>query len=484
MQNSKLLTFLKTFTKAELKAFGLFVKSPYFNTSKKVVQLYEYIRVAAPSFTARRLSKQKAFDYLYPNKPYKEILLLQLMSELVKLIEIFWVHEDIQKEALQKELQLIKIYRNKQLTPYWERARNRLADSINDLGTNDRYYYQFKLALDLHDAIENEKQRNREPNLQNISNSIDYYYFVTKLKYYCKALNYQRFQSVNYEWLMIEELLITIEEKQDALLKIPAIAIYYHGVKTLLQNEHTKIHFEKLKQLLHQHATRFDKGEIQNMFVLARNYCIRQLRKGSKKYLAEVFDLYKIEISQNLLLEEGKLSASTYKNITTVALSLKKFTWLEEFIYEYKWAVNSETYNFNLAQLRFHQQKYQEVLLLLQDADYEEALLLLGTKTLLLKTHFELSLQNPDSLIHEDKLDNFLVNFTALLHRRKETLPKHYIYYLNLVRMVREIMNIVHYKINIDINKLTLLKKQLDEANDVTEKPWLQEKLTQLITAN
>ena len=87
MYQSKLISFLKKFTKDELKSFATFVQSPYFSNNKKASKLYLYIRKSAPDFTSRRLDRVKAFDYLFPNVPFKEIKLQQVMSELVRLIE-------------------------------------------------------------------------------------------------------------------------------------------------------------------------------------------------------------------------------------------------------------------------------------------------------------------------------------------------------------------------------------------------------------
>ncbi len=492
MHTSKLLVFIQTLSTEELKSFGQFVQSPYFNSNKKVVQLYQYIRKSAPNFEAKRLERQKAFKHLFPGQAFKEIKLQQLMSEIVKLLEKFWVQEDFKQATTQQQLLLTKNFRQKKLNPYWEKNQQALATLLQEKNKNnkvgDTHYYQFQLAVELHENIETAEQRNKEPNLQNVSDNLDQYYFINKLKYYCKALNYQRFKSVNYDFTLIEEVLQEVAKGQtktgEKWLDNPTIAIYYYGVQTLLkpQNEETAtIHFKPLKQLLKKHAPYFPRQEIQNMFVLARNFCIKQINSGNRNYLAEVFDLYKIEIDQKLILEEGKLSASTYKNITTVALSLEKFVWLEAFIYDYKWAVNTDTFNFTLAQLRFAQKKYVEVLQLLQDADCEEILLLLANKALLLKTYFELSLDPQNEFIYEDKLENFLVSFTTFLHRKKDTLPKHYIFYLNFAKMVKDMIKATHYNVEKDMSKLQVLSKKLTSITKMTEKPWLRKKMKELM---
>lgn len=482
MHSSKLLTFLRTFTPDERKAFAAFVQSPYFNSNKKVAKLYLYIRTTAPDFIAPKLERKKAFKHLFPKEVYREIKLHQLMSEMVKLVEKFWIQQGIEQQHFPQQLQLTRSYRQRNLEQYWQKNRRQLQTALSsqpdDIEAAEVYFYQYQLEADLHQSIEIAEQRTREPNLQSISDSLDRFYCINKLKYYCKALNYQRFKTISYEWTMITDILKEVEKGE--LLQIPAVAIYYQGVQTLLEKDDAVQHFEQLKSLLRLHAKRFSRAEIQNMFILARNYCIRQVNKGSRDFLKEIFELYKIEIAQEIILEEGKLSPTTYKNITTVALALEEFEWFEQFIHDYQWAVTPETFNFTLAQLRFEQKKYKTVIRLLQQAEYEEALLLLTAKALLLKTYFELSLQSTDNFEYEDKLDNYLVSFTVFLQRKKEALTKHYIYYVNFVKVVKAIVKAIHYGAEVDTAKLHQLEQKLNMTKQITEKPWLRDKLKEL----
>ncbi|MGB1204729.1 MAG: hypothetical protein ACPG5B_03725 [Chitinophagales bacterium] len=483
MHNSKLITFFKTFTKEEFKAFLPFVQSPYFNSNKKVIELYRHIRTAAPRFTTKRLGRKQTFEYLYPNQTFKDIKLQQLMSELVKVIEKFWKQREYDQKIFSKDLALIKNYRKRNLYMYWEKDMAKiqadLTKETNGLEAADIHLYQLYVALEQHQSIEAAEQRNREPNLQEVSDMLDCYYIVNKLKYYCKALNYQRFQTTSYDWAMIQTVLAEAERKK--WLKIPAIAIYYHGVQTLLEHESAAEHFKKLKKLLQEYANYFVRHEIQNIFVLARNFCIRQMRQGKSHYMTEAFELYKIEIKEGLIIENGKFFLSTYKNVTTLALLLKNFEWLEQFLYEYRWAIVPKMFKYTLSQLKFQQQKYEEVVELLQEAEDEEVLFMLSTKILLIKAYVELSLEITDDFTYEDKLENCLTSFMVLLNRKKEMLTKHYIYYLNTVKILREILRETIYCAEKNPETLLLLAERLKTSKLITEDAWLSGLLKRLM---
>lgn len=479
MQNSKVVALLKTFSKREGKLLEKYIRSPFFNTNPTMVLFLKYLQKSAPDFKGRRLERKKAYIALFPNEPFKEIKIQQYMSDLVGLVEAFWVHQAAKRKDVEKYLTIAEQYRKRNLAHYWKKNMEVAADKIAHSApeTTIFCYQQLQIDTALHQAIEAEGQRDQEPNLQQVSDSLDAFYIVSKLKYYCKALNYQRFKTTSYDLQMIVEILAQVERKPYP--HIPAIRIYYHAVQTLLDPK-AEAHFNQLKKLLHQHSAQLHPTEVQDMFVLARNYCIQQLNTGNKAYLREIFDLYKIEIANYTPAQAEKLPPSTYKNIATVALLLKEHQWLENFIYTFKNTVTEPLFTFNLASLRFSQKRFEEVVELLQPTEYEEVLLHLSVKSLLLKTYFELEQENPHDFDYEDRLDLYITSFTAFLNRKKEQLTKHYIYYLNLTRYLRELL-----KWGRSLEKTNAKLQQLNESitatTKIAEKVWLQEKVQALL---
>ncbi len=89
MQNSSLTGILKNFSKDEIKSFGKFVSSPYFNTSEATVQLFEEMKKYYPSFAKKDFTRENLFHAVYGERDYNDELLRKLISNLIKLSEEF-----------------------------------------------------------------------------------------------------------------------------------------------------------------------------------------------------------------------------------------------------------------------------------------------------------------------------------------------------------------------------------------------------------
>src|SRR5690349_9138914 len=97
MHNSSLFSILKTFSKTEIKSFGKFVDSPYFNTSEATALLFHEVRKFYPLFESDELTKEALFIKVYGNGKYSEDLMRKLISNLIKLSEEFITQEKLKE---------------------------------------------------------------------------------------------------------------------------------------------------------------------------------------------------------------------------------------------------------------------------------------------------------------------------------------------------------------------------------------------------
>ena len=473
MQNSKLLQLLKSLTKNEWRLCSKFVRSPYFNEQKKVIALFDYLHEAAPRFVPKRIHKEVVYEHLFPNTPFRSIRIRQLMSSLCRLVEQFLIQEEQKKEKNHQQLQLVKSYQQRSLTKLFERAIKDLQQlQQKRISKNaDYFFYQWRIYSALKQQIENQHKRNVEPYLQELSDNLDVFYLIHKLKISYEALNYQRFAPKEYRLSLLEE--IQHHLKETPYSHIPSIGIFYHGLKTLMDQEFDiEAHFEELKRLLMTHFREFNISETQDMFVMAHNYCIRQANKSKGKVNAafrRLFDLYQFEIKNDVFLEEGWLSPFVYKNAVTIALQLQEYEWVEQFIHQYKERVKEDArerlFSYNLARLYFMKKRFEEIIPLLNRVDYKEVFLELSAKTILLQTYLELE--------EYTALSAFLDSFSVFIHRKK-SLKSRRKPYLNLIKYTRKIIAYQHKK-----EKLQKILEDIQATPFLTEKGWLLEKVRQ-----
>lgn len=102
MQNTKLVSMLKTFSEKEMKDFEKFISSPYFSKGRNLKPLYYILKKNHPAFSSSHLNRDKIFRNLFPGKKYdekKSVHAINVMfSELTALAEKFMAIEYLQNE--------------------------------------------------------------------------------------------------------------------------------------------------------------------------------------------------------------------------------------------------------------------------------------------------------------------------------------------------------------------------------------------------
>ncbi len=477
MENSKLLTHLRTLSKEELRDFHRWLQSPLHNRNSKLPPLFDYLRKSAPVFLGRRLKIVKVHDHLYENLAFKEIRVRQLMTEMLDQLYDFWAFRLQSQDRAAQQLLLWKELDRRGLRVYAESLQQDLGKVLDSsLYDSDSYNFQhFEYARIEHEIIFAEGQRDKEPKLQEVSDALDHFYYYQKLKFYCSSLMLARFSKIEYDFSLIKEVLQEVEQAN--FQHHYGIQYYHHAAKALLGEGDQ--HFAEMKELLQEKLLGGQEADLQPMLLVARNYCIKKLNKNERSYLAELYEIYQLEIDQGLIYVNGKIPAATYKNISTVAILLKRYDWLEGFLEENREAVEPGSYHFNLAILRFSQERYDEVVALFEKADYQEVLLNLSAKAWLLKTYYELSLKHPEKEDYADRLEAHITAFTTFLNRKRRRLPAHYLYYLNLTKFSREMIRYSR-PYQFDKEQLRLILERVGDTVQIAEKGWLRRKLEAL----
>lgn len=476
---------MRRFTPDELKLFAKFVRSPYYNSNEHIVKLYDLLRKYAPHYTHPDLDRQRIFAYLFgKNTPYKDIKMRQFAHQLTQLIELFWATKQWQKQSIPAQLYLAEAFLQHDSAANFQTLLQQLSQTDHTAQTNSADYYRRQLHINelIHQAIENQQQRNREPNLQKISDFLDAYYFVNKLKYACKAFTFQRFKNQPYDLKLLSEVLAHIA--QHDFNDHPAIQIYYHALRTFdTDATATEPHFNQLKQLLFAHHQAFNLAETQEMFTLVHNYCTHQLNLNNRLYLQVLYEVYVFEIEKQIWSPDRDMPAGLYRNMVTVAQYQQQYQWLEQFIEKFKHAVDEDTYLLNLARLWFEQAKFVAVITLLKDKSYDEALTMPAFKSLQLRTYYELYQADEDThteLDYVDLLENGLNNFVALLRRRSKELTTHYLYYANFAKYLQQLLKLSYQPKN-NRTELQNLVQTIEKTTEVADKSWIIAKIQYLL---
>lgn len=457
MEKTLLYEAFGTLTPAELREFGKFVRSPFFNNKPQLVELCDYLSACRDTGKAPDANDLKLDG----------VQLRLANSALLALLEKFWMYREKFEDADRAKIRLAAAYRKRGLGKHFNitlrearRSRERLpwrhADYYHDLNLLEWEQYQFVAAT----------QRTVPLNLQQVSDLMDTAFIARKLRLACAALSHQTVFNTEYRVGMLEAILQHVVAEN--LTKIPVIGLYFHCYKFLTDTS-PDVHFEQFREMLFAHADQFPPDELRSFYLLAINFGVKKINESAEGWLRATFDLYKSALERNLLLENGLLSRFAFNNIAAIALRTGELDWTENFILQYKPRLERQwreaTAVLNLARLAYARRDYKTALLNLQRSDYKDLLNNLIAKTLQLKIYYETSEYNLLES-HLASMQNFIRRHTAIGFYRTN--------YSRIVHYTRQLMSLNFS----NPKEVAALRGQIEQEEILTEKDWLLEMLT------
>ena len=468
MFQNKSIVILKTFTPQEIRQFDEYLRSPFFNKSQVIVQVYDIIKGMYPAFDNQNLERTQLFKLLYGDETFDEQKLRYLMTDLTKHIEEYLCYKAIGDEQLFKFHLLLYTYRQKKLEkPFFSTLK--IAEKVlEDQPRRDvsHAFYEYLIEEDKYRFASDKREHLQQSNLQKVVDNLDKYFILNKMRYCAEIINNKNVVAINYRLFLYEEIMNHL--RNNPLDHVPAAKIYYNIILTLTEPEN-KQHYLNLLNLLQNHQGLFSKDEVFDMYVYAKNYCIRKINHGDTEYIRELFELYKIILKNGIIFKEGYLSQFDYKNIVYLGLRVDEFEWVKNFIIKYSENLDPQfrnnAYTYNLAYYYFFQKNYDEVLTLLRSVEFTDFYYHLDSKSLLLKTYYELE--------ETEALFSLIEAFKVYIKRNTLIPPYQKTIYSNLIRFVTKLYK---WKLN-PKNNLKELITEVENTKQIADIIWLRKKI-------
>lgn len=445
--------------------------APGFNQSKTLVQLCEilldHIELEHPGF-----DKQLVWKQLFGRTQYEDVSFRKYCSDLLKLIEAFLATETLFSASEEMAMATLDYVVQHRVEPLFSGALRQARTALEKqvYRTVDYYYNAYIIERQYYQMMDFDVKLDVRANLEEISRNLDLFYWIEKLKLYSAVLSQQKTGTHHYSLDFIPEIVAHLQNYPVA--SVPELAVYYYSFLTLYEPDNLE-HYYKLRNLLDTHGRSMPQQEAIELFDSALHYCTGQLNKGNRVFLQEYFDVFENAINKGVFMIKGELTPWRLNNVVGVALRLGKLEWAEQFIESHKQFLPVETrvntYTFNLARVYRYQKKYEKVLALLRNIEYEDIGYNLISKAMLTITYFELEAF--------DALDSLLESFRAFLNRHKNIPTQTRKIYLNLIKYTRRLTRIAPS----DKKAVALLIEEItkEKANTVNHE-WLLEKLDAL----
>jgi hypothetical protein len=463
--DSNLYQLFSSLSASELKELEKAVQSPFFNYRPEEVRLFNYL-LKTKKRKAGTATAEDAVKYVFEGKKAGMAQLRHVMTYLTRIITRYLTIAEMESEDVEQKLLLNRSLRRRNLGKQFMASYTETDTYLETQAAlnPELYYHKFQLHTGYYiHSITNRRAQNQ--NLQNLPAHLDTFYAIQKLKHACNLLSYKNVFKLEHTGGLADEVMVLIEKKN--LLDNPYINLLYHNYLCLSEPDN-ETYFYQLKDRLLNHSQRIDASELRDMFTLAINYCIKRLNTGGKKYYEEVFEIYEAGLLRAVFEDRGQLSPFTYKNISAIAIGLKKYKWVAGFLETYRTrldeGIREGFYAYCMARYYFATGNYSQVQQLLQEVEIKEQFTDLDARVLLIKTYYELD---------EFGLLDYSINNLKQQLKRKKLQTYHETVYGNFARYITRVLHLRPY----DKKARATLRGKIQATNAMAEKEWLLGKI-------
>lgn len=466
MATALLIRTLKYLPTKDLRALRAFVRCDLFNRREDVARLCDYLVANIGKPSPQTFEAAQLFEAACPGQPFDGKHLRHIMSYLLEAMRQYLAFAEWQQDEGEHHRYLVKALRSRGLDHLFDKEWQRAENTAESSPVRDASYHFRRYQLQ-QEQLERKARRERTArfNLQPLPEELTTFYVSEMLRHACVALTHQAVAGQAYRIDLLHAILDIAG--QDAMLRTPAVAVYYHAYQMLQSPEATEP-FERLKALLAEHEERFEQEEMRGLYLIAINGCIRRMNAGQRAYIREAFDLYRAALERDFLKENGVLSGFTYKNILRVSLALGENEWARQFLEQHRADLDvrerDNLYSYNLAYFYFQQHDYARAMPLLQQVDLEDPLNNLDARRMLLRSYWELG--------EWEALASLLQSFSAYL-RRQKNLGYHRKTNEQLIAFTKKMIEADQA----DSKAIAALRAEVDATPDIAERAWLLEQL-------
>lgn len=481
MHNTRIVSVLKTLSTKEFTNFVKFVRSPFYNTHEKLVELIEILQKDYPKFTSDRISKENLLKKLYPTEAYTELKINHFSSYLLKLLEDYLSYLNYTRHDIVYKYHLANELRTRKLYPHFESILREMRDIQEAVKYKDFdfYYNQYNLEKETELYSSDQGVMKQDQSMQDQMDNFDIYYILTKLRNTCSMLNQKGIITTDYKLNMVEEIMNYLGYNNKKFQEVPLINIYYN-IFMLLVKPTEENYYQKLKELLQENRLTYGVDVLREMYMYAQNYCVQKVNMGRNEYLKELFNLNITLTEEKIVFIDGYLPQRVYENTVRLGLRMNEVQWTFNFIENYKNYLSPEirnnAYTYNLATFYYENKEYEKSLKLLNKVEFTDLFYNLGSKSLLLKIYYDTNAIEPFLSLSDA--------FKIYLKRNKLISSPRVTSYSNYVRFVKSVFNLklqmFSYGNDIKEDKLKRVEQKIRETEPVANKKWVLEQIEKL----
>ncbi len=483
MTKSNLLKIISTFSPKEVKDFGEFVQSPFYNKNESTVKLYEYIRKEYPDFGEDKMEKEFVHSKLFPGTAYNDGFMRTIIFNLNALAEEFLAYINFKNDKARYGIHLIEELNKRKLDKLLLKHFKDAVTNVNKIEDKNRDYLYYKYLLErIYHNYQN-WSRFRNKNLtdyenERIRNEIDYlssYFLGRALGSYRFLITKAEHENIEIHIELFDKIIEYLTASDNKYLKKPSVKLHLYEI--LLIREKEEKYYYILKDILLNPEIKITIDERFSLLNILQTYCSFKIYNGATSFMKERFQLYKEAVRGEFYKgsEDIYFDDLLFANITLVGIQVKEIEWVIKFINKFKEDISPDNreiiVNYCLGRIHFAKGEYEKALEALNSIkSVKHVQFKLVVRNLTLMIYYELSLFDL-AYSHCDSYRHFLKSIVSSFAKARYERQNNFLKFYNKLVKLKEKPN----------------KKESDELifdlkniSNVIEKSWLVEKANEL----
>lgn len=488
-KDTKLISFLKTFSKEEFDDFENFLTQQYFKQRRDPLPLFKILKKFQSEFSKEDFNEEKVFAELYPGTSFSsqnsKNIFRSLSSYLLKSLEDYLYFSKLKDNKVLKNRILLKEILDRNLTKNYEQYSNR---ALEDLKT-DEEIYGFDILEKFHLERLNSRYYASVLDMKNYFNHsfkslehISSHFWLDLISSAKLMLLGADNMNIKPENDILNNLLKSVD--MDKVLKIYEgtshyiYLCFYYNIYKCIGNNRDLIYYEKAKNIFFDNRSKISRHDKNYFYADMISILLIGTEGRYVELKKELFTVIKycLEDKAYKLTDDDFMHPNFYRNCILCAEYIKEFDWAEEFIKEYTGELSPDfrdnMKNYSSSLINYSRGDYDSSLNYISRIKYDHAFFKTDIKTLTLRIYYELNLYEQAIYM----ADTFKHHIKISPHLNKEVRESS----LNYVNYYLKVFKLKMDESGARKKDAGLLRSQINKEKYLIQKGWLNEKLDQI----
>jgi len=391
--------------------------------------LFDFLKKHHPNFCESKVNTNNVWHYVFDANEINQKKLLQLRTNLVKLLEDFLIKLQLEKSQPERDFLLLNALKDRKLNNQfsqkvkevrkkWEKNKPSGIEQLHNEYKLESLNSNYKETTNI-DLIMEEMQKD--------INNLDVYYLAKRL-HLSYGLSLSKNYFTNDEDQNEKKILNNLLElsNQEKYAKIPAIHLSNLIFKDLLSSKFNN--YDKIRDLFYQTFEQYSKLEQRDILNFLIHYCIQNKLNGDKLAFRKLFDLNKWAVENKIYIKNGYIDNNQFTNIVNTACGAKQYSWARDFISKYQTylvdKIREDIVESCLATCLYSEKNYEELLIHLVSVNFKNIIYSVSARCLQIIAYVELGGQDEQFYNSTRSLEAVLSRSKLLTKNRKIAVRK------------------------------------------------------------